>query len=301
MARRLVASALNRELSHAMRRLAAQSSRRRGFTLIELLVVIAVVALLIAILLPALSHARRSARLTACVANLRSQGQVVLTYTNDFQESLPPRGVFWNRKEEDDQYEQTFWTLPRLLANYQGHPFARDGDFFPPTGAWRCVEIRPEQDDQHINHFAISHSCAGRFAYNSVLRDDETGEVVVSADAEDGWETATLGWRRLTNFTWPTRLVALGDALTFFAEVHQHRHAMDSVGRSWQLVTTDIYDVIGYHAEPWPIVHFDGHAETRRLTAQQWLDSTETLRSPSGGTADFHRAEIDAFLWFVRR
>jgi len=284
-----------------MRRSTVPTSPRRAFTLIELLVVIAVIALLIAILLPALAHARRSARLTACVANLRSQGQIVLTYTNDFGEALPPRGVWWNRKGDDGQFEQTFWTLPRLMAEHQGQAFTREGDFFPPTGAWRCSEIRPEQDDEHINHFTISHSCAGRFAYNSVLRDDENGETVVGSDSEDGWESAVRGWRRLSNFAWPTRLVALGDALTFYAEVHQHRHAMDSVGRSWQLVTTDVYDAAGSHAEHWPIVHFDGHAATARLTGDHWLDAIETFHSPTGQSQDYHHAEIDAFLWFVRR
>ena len=60
------------------------SSRRRGFTLVELLVVIGIVTVLIAILLPVLSRAREQANRVKCAANLRSMGQALTLYTQQY-------------------------------------------------------------------------------------------------------------------------------------------------------------------------------------------------------------------------
>lgn len=61
---------------------------KRGFTLIELLVVIAIIALLIGILLPALSEARKTARLVICQSNIKQQGVATHSYTSDYQDKL---------------------------------------------------------------------------------------------------------------------------------------------------------------------------------------------------------------------
>jgi len=61
-----------------------------AFTLIELLVVIAIVALLLAILIPALAGARRAARSTACLSNLRQNGTGLVAYSGDHKERVIP-------------------------------------------------------------------------------------------------------------------------------------------------------------------------------------------------------------------
>jgi prepilin-type processing-associated H-X9-DG protein/prepilin-type N-terminal cleavage/methylation domain-containing protein len=59
-------------------------SRRRAFTLVELLVVVGIITVLIAMLLPALSRARQNAVRIKCQANLRSIGQALTMYVQQY-------------------------------------------------------------------------------------------------------------------------------------------------------------------------------------------------------------------------
>ena len=59
-------------------------SRRRAFTLVELLVVVGIIAVLIAVLMPVMSRARQHAVRVKCQSNLRSIGQAMTTYVQQY-------------------------------------------------------------------------------------------------------------------------------------------------------------------------------------------------------------------------
>ena len=60
-----------------------------AFTLVEMLVVIAMIGLLAALLLPVFSHARETARATACISNLHQIGLALQIYVDNHHNHLP--------------------------------------------------------------------------------------------------------------------------------------------------------------------------------------------------------------------
>lgn len=61
-----------------------------GFTLIELLIVITIITILAAMLLPVLGRAVNTARVVACMNNLKQIGIAMQFYTGDHQGHVPP-------------------------------------------------------------------------------------------------------------------------------------------------------------------------------------------------------------------
>lgn len=76
-------------------------SGKKQFTLIELLVVIAIIAILASILMPALSSARKRARTTTCINNLKQLGLVFHAYAEN-NVDLPPLG--WTKMYGGSHY-----------------------------------------------------------------------------------------------------------------------------------------------------------------------------------------------------
>lgn len=60
------------------------TTQKHAFTLIELLVVIGIITILISLLFPALSRVREHANRVKCAANLRSIGQALTMYTQQY-------------------------------------------------------------------------------------------------------------------------------------------------------------------------------------------------------------------------
>lgn len=116
---------------------------KKAFTLIELLVVVAIIAVLIALLLPALGKARVTAQTLACSNQLRTFGQVLSMYANDYNDFLPPNGLYEDMNGTQDVHaiyngKHQRWTGHGLLyggnkgpsAKTTGGVYIKDRNFF---------------------------------------------------------------------------------------------------------------------------------------------------------------------------
>jgi prepilin-type N-terminal cleavage/methylation domain-containing protein len=278
----------------------------RAFTLVELLVVIAVIAVLVAILLPALAKARQSARVTQCVANLRSQEQSVQTYTNNYKEAMPPLALFWNRQLDNGTLDFGFWSMAMYLAQLDDAPFEREPNtpLYHPTGEWRCVSIPRDEDTEHTSHLALVHSSPNAWVGSFAGRDDETGTFDYSNNTLDGWDGVLAArWYHLSDFTRPSDVIGIFDAMSFYFAPHDHRHSRDNIGWVWELVPGGDLDNLGTHMEVGvlPTAYLDGRAAALPLRTNYWQDKPRSAPSPGGPTTQTWEREARSIMWFIDR
>lgn len=94
---------------------------RRAFTLIELLTVIAIIALLAAILFPVFARAKKAARQTQCISNIKQIGTAMAIYMGDYD------GVFPFAVDAADKFAPEIWDgLPEWQALINSMPMVQE-------------------------------------------------------------------------------------------------------------------------------------------------------------------------------
>ncbi len=137
------------KLSKVSNGTSARGQKLKAFTLVEMLVVIGIISALVAILLPALGKARKAARATSCLSNLRQVGQTLIMYANDNHGAMP--GVMWSNGSENyctPYANRLAFGGGRLYGSISGFGYANVGLLcFKGYATWGPMFFCPGRED----------------------------------------------------------------------------------------------------------------------------------------------------------
>jgi prepilin-type N-terminal cleavage/methylation domain-containing protein len=168
------------------------ASMKRGFTLMELLVVIAIIAVLAALLLPAISHAKTTAKRTVCINNLHQIDIAMVMYVDDHADAIR---AITNKEPIYLSYKMSI--LPYLSRNGSS---TNDTLFVCPADDFDC--IMPA-----IQNFFLFDNVTGKGFYH--LKETYYSSYFFNGEAEDV-ETRMAG-KPFSSVRDPSRLVLVGE------------------------------------------------------------------------------------------
>jgi prepilin-type N-terminal cleavage/methylation domain-containing protein/prepilin-type processing-associated H-X9-DG protein len=179
--------------------------KKRAFTLIELLVVISIIALLIALLLPALAAAKEDAQTIQCAARLRTIGQLVQEYSQDYSGSLPAGNLL--PADAYETWDETLfaWYTPGCRLVY-----GRNGNSL--TYSIAGVQTQTIQQ-QLVPSFEALFECPSATVPVLPSAGLESEQYAANDNAFVWINTsASTPWPKLSNITRPGQVISVGDA-----------------------------------------------------------------------------------------
>ena len=163
---------------------------KKHFKLIELLFVIAIIAILAAMLLPALNKAREKAHSISCVSNQKNIVQMLLSYTADNEDMIPPPGYY------NDSYsggkDRSWWNLIQGLtvSGYYSNPWGWGDNKTPTTKILICPSD-------------AAGAIGGNYGYN--------GNSKVPFQLAGGSDCRGIELRKIVKLRQPAQLMWIGD------------------------------------------------------------------------------------------
>jgi len=233
-------------------------SPQRPFTLIELLVVIAIIAILAGMLLPALGHARNTARKIACSNNLCNQGKALQLYFSDYND--------YNVRPDNTGWQNWMSTLCPYLG-MESFSFAKiKRSVFADPGVSQGILHSTSTSTDNRYNFHYGMSCNPQIL---LARQEEL----------DPWGTA-LYWSyryKISKLRKPTQVAIIADTLYIGTTGGGTTEIGEYQNQAWYFYvfsggTTANYVDWYRHGRESNWLYMDGHAESFR-NGEFWSDN----------------------------
>ena len=196
----------------------------KKFTLIELLVVIVIIAILLSLLLPSLGKAKRKAKQTSCLSNMKNVGMAATLYVNSnnfvFPKittgGTPHKGRLWmGKKGSESAYPLTVSQRP--LNKYLG--YTQDGVEVPGV---ECPFNKDMDSSVDVYNAKGSSYYGNSYSTYTSLQNKRMSDVQNSSTTVLSTEAGAFGYAQKVSSKWWRWVHQPGKAIYPFVFVDGH-------------------------------------------------------------------------------